>query len=484
MTRPSIHLALACAWLVAGAAQIASTAPPDPRFGAVESYLAPEQAAALNVGWDRMVIHWSQRQQSSPDQWYVPEEETQWLNTARETGREVVVLLMGTPVWATDGPPGLGVPRGLYLPVDDPGNLWAVFVRRMVTEYGGQIKHWIIWNEPDIAPEDVGAQFAGTLEDYYQLLKVAYLAAKAADPAAVIHVAGLTYWHDFVHGRRPYLERLLEFAGQDPTARAHNYYFDVATLHIYFKTETVYDIIRLHQNMLRRHGLRQPIWLNETNAAPMDDPQHPWPHPLVWATMDQQAAFVVQANALALAAGAARVAVYKLTDHAPPPPGVDAYGLFRSDGSARPAAEGFRMVTMHFSGWRTARLASTAAYHLVTLDRPTGVTRVAWARGAQGAVLRLRPTWSARSAALYDHLGEAYPVERDRYGYYAISLPGAECIDPNYGCVIGGSPRILVEYYRRASGCGCEVGAGAGVLRLGREAATHGSRVGKSRTRR
>lgn len=126
-------------------------AAPDPRFGAIQSYQAPDLAAGAGVGWDRLIVHWSVRQPDDPGQWIVPGEESAALDRARAAGREVVILLMGTPAWATDGRPEIGVPRGLDLPVDDPGNAWAAFVRHVVGDYRGRVHHWVIWNEPDIA---------------------------------------------------------------------------------------------------------------------------------------------------------------------------------------------------------------------------------------------------------------------------------------------------------------------------------------------
>lgn len=419
----------------------------DNRFGAVEAYLLPEEAAQLRVGWDRMIIHWNGRQPRGADEWVVSSEEIEQVKTAAAAGREIVALLMGTPPWATDGLPLGGVPRGLYLPVDDPNNLWANFVRRVVGEYRSRINHWIIWNEPDIALEDYGAQFAGSVEDYYQLVKVAYLAAKQANPDAVIHLAGLTYWHDVVYNRPPYLKRFLDAAVKDPTGAAYNYYFDVVTVHIYFRTETVFDIINFYRSLLKQYGLRPAIWLNETNAAPMDDPQYPWKGPLLPVTMDEQASFIIQANALALAAGAQRTAVYKFYDQAAPIPGGDSYGLFRPDGSARPAVEAFRVVTTHFAGVRRASMESRAAYHLIVLDRGRAITRVLWARGGQDVTVRLRAAAHVGSATLYDHLGRAYPLAADRAGYYSLALKAAHCYE-GYGCVVGGAPWIVVERLR------------------------------------
>jgi hypothetical protein len=117
----------------------AQPSPPDPRFGAVEAFRDPVAAAEAGVGWERILFYWSELQPNGPEDWngyHVPDE---WLNLASIQGREVVGLLKHTPAWATDGLPGCSVPRGLDLPVDDPGNLWATFVRRVVGMYAGRI---------------------------------------------------------------------------------------------------------------------------------------------------------------------------------------------------------------------------------------------------------------------------------------------------------------------------------------------------------
>jgi len=396
-----------------------------------------------------MVIRWDARQPNSPDEWVVPKGEPEAILTAELAGREMVALLMGTPDWATDELPIGGMPRGIDLPLNDPGNLWAAFVRHIVGEYKGQIKHWIVWNEPDIALQDTGAQFAGSVEDYYKLLRVAYLTAKETDPGAVIHLAGLTYWHDVVNNRPLYLRRLLDVAKSDPTAPANNFYFNVATAHVYFKTDDVYNIITLFRGVLDEYGLRQPIWLNEANAPPVDDPQYPVVKPPLFpVTMEGQAAFVIQANALALAAGAERIAIYKLYDHVPVAaiPGGDpySYGLVRPDHSTRPAMEALRVVTTHFSAAKKVTLTNKPDHFTVRLDRGGALTRVVWARGDQPLALKLRSTPKTISATLYNALGEPQPLTTDSNGNYRLALPPASCL-PNEGCIIGGSPLILVE---------------------------------------
>jgi hypothetical protein len=418
-------------------------APPDPRFGVVEAYEAPDQAALAGVGWERILFWWHQLQPNGSEDWngqYFPDE---ILDRERAQGREVVGLLNNTPPWATDGEPLRGVPRGLYLPHDDPNNLWASFVRRVVSHYAGRIDHWIIWNEPDVWDgEHVGHTWTGSVEDYYQLLKVAYLAAKEANPNCVIHLTGLTYWWDWVYGRRQYFERFLDVVAQDPTALQHNHYFDVVTLHIYFKPQTVYEITSIFRQAMLEHGLDKPIWINETNAAPSHDPARPVHNPRFVISLDEQASYIIQACALGLAAGVERIAVYKMIDkpgdvHANPEP----YGLVRGDGSFRPAFHAYQVVTTYLADYRGASLVRRGDIDQVTIDRGERTTTVLWNRSSVTQTIAVQAI--APQAILVNKEGQSRALTPDN-GQYVVTLDGALCSDPT-ACFIGGGPLLLIE---------------------------------------
>jgi len=266
--------------------------PPDHRFGAIEAFRDPVAAAEVGVGWERILLYWSELQPSGPDDWNLYHVPNDWLDLAAQADREVVGLIKHTPQWATDGTAGCGVPRGLYLPIDDPGNLWANFVRLVVGKYQGRIDRWIIWNEPDIAPTTYGSEWCGSVDDYYQLLKVAYIAAHQVNPNVTIHLAGLTYWHD-----QRYLQKLLAVATRDPSAPENGYYFDVVSLHIYFNSETVSEIFSAVRGTLSAYGINKPIWLNETNAPPNSDPQWQMPEANYEINLEEQANFLLQSFA-------------------------------------------------------------------------------------------------------------------------------------------------------------------------------------------
>ena len=436
-TKAGVTLLLILTHIVLLAAPaVAQETPPDVRFGAVEAFRDPVAAAEAGVGWDRILFYWSELQPGGPDEWngyHVPDE---WLQQAAQQGREVIGLLKHTPAWATEGTPGCGVPRGLDLPVDDPHNLWAAFVRRVVTIYGDRVKRWVIWNEPDIDTQTYGNEWCGSMADYYRLLKVAYLAAHQVDPDVRIHLAGLTFWHD-----RDYLPRFLGHVIQDPTAAEHGHYFDAVSVHIYFQTETVPYVINETRAALRSYGLQKPIWVNETNASPDSDPQWPLVRPRWRVSLEEQASFLLQSFALALSVGAERVAVYKLKDVGLPP-GGEPFGLIRPDGSRRPAFDAYRLITAHYAGTSRAREERYGLYQVVTLERGSLTTRVLWARKGTDVSVSL-PALAPR-ARLIEQSGAERVIEAQG-GQYGLTLPGARCADEHLGCIIGGPTYLLVE---------------------------------------
>jgi hypothetical protein len=437
--RALLLVSVACLILVPLATVGGQEAVRDNRFGAVEALWDPQAAAEAGVAWERILFYWSHLQPNGPEDWntlHVPDE---WLQAAQANGREVVGLLKNTPWWAAAGDPisEASPPRGLELPVSDPGNLWAAFVGRAVAHYAPRGVHrWIIWNEPDIRPGVYGEEWSGSIEEYYRLLKVAYQVIKQADPTAQVHLAGLTYWHD-----PGWLRRFLAVAAADSEGAANGFFFDVVSLHIYFQTDTVDRIVYEARGALSAYGLGRPIWINETNASPDSDPLWPVSRPRWRVDLREQASFILQAHALGLAAGAQRIAVYKLID-AGLPPGGEPFGLLRPDHSRRPAFEAYQLVTRFYAGTRSARVARDPLWAQVTLNRNERTTRVFWARTAQPVTLRVPAL--ASTALLIDQEANERVLPADG-GHYELTLPGARCVDAQAGCFIGGPTYLLVE---------------------------------------
>ena len=414
----------------------AAAAVVDWRFGVVESYEDPAAAARLGVGWTRVRFHWGQTQAGGAGTW-TPTVSDEQINGEIGAGRMVVGLLIGVPDWAWDN----GLPAGLWLPHEDPGNTWAGFVREVVSRYNGRIDHWIIWNEPDVGdPGAPGFTWPGTVEDFVQLQRTAYLVAKAVNPNVTIHLPAVTYFWD-----PGYIYRLLDGLAADPAAAGHNHYFDVATAHLYFQPASVYDLIQNIYGAMSSRGIPlKPVWLVETNAPPMDDPAWPVANWTLKVTQPEQAAFIPQALALAMAAGAERIAVYKLKDTpddvaANPEP----FGLLRMDGSRRPAFSAYQVAIQYLAGAQSAGRERWDAVGQIRVKQPGYSTTVLFAR--LPAPQRAQVAATANSAVLVDMMGARRTITAAD-GVFSVDLPGALCSQTTGDyCMIGGAPLYLVQ---------------------------------------
>jgi hypothetical protein len=431
----------------------------DGRLGAVEAFRAgdPGLVTGAGVGWERITFWWRGLQEgpgASLNPFYFPME---YVDAERAQGRQVVGLLMNTPDWAAADPGrgGTSVPKNLSLPHDHPENYWGQFVRRVVELYKGRIDTWIIWNEPDITPDAPNAAYflwAGSPADYYQLLKVAYLNAKEVNPGAQILSAAVTYWTDIHLGREQWFDRFLRVVAADPSARQHNYYFDVCALNLYTSPQNLYTVPGLYHQLMQERGFDKPIWITETNVIPYDDPVNAGTalgtRAQMRATLDEQADFVVQAMAMGLAAGVQKIAVYKMKDGDGDV--VNGQALLRSDLSRRPAYAAYQVAAQFFSKFDSARLFAPGDLRQVVFDARARRVSVLWSAAPQPLSVRV-PVGADGQALFVDRTGESYPV-RAEDGAFGFELRPAtantDLSDPGT-YLIGGRPVVLVEWEPR-----------------------------------
>ena len=415
---------------------------PDPRFGIVETFVNPAAATEAGAGYTRIILRWDVIQPAGPDDWKPANVPDPFIEAELAAGREVVgdadrhaAVGMRCVAWSRSLPDSRAVPDMDH---------WAAFVRRMAQQYHGRISHWIIWNEPDVWDmANPGSTWAGSVEDYARLLKTAYLAIKDVDPALQVQMAGLTYFWDWSHGRRRYLDRLLDVIAADPEAPAHGYYFDAIPYHLYFNPSQTPGVLAEARAALKKHGIAgKELWINETNAPPSDDRQEPpWSKPRFRITQAEQAAFVLQEFSLAFAAGASRVEFYKLRNSADHPESIEPYGLLRADDSPRPALAAYQVATTYLRDFRTAIVERQGDVVAVTFDRGDRTTTVLWTNNRRPARVTVRAI--APRAELVDERGQVRSVSASK-GVYTVDLPGAACTNGG-PCIIGGAPRLLVE---------------------------------------
>jgi hypothetical protein len=176
----------------------------------------------------------------------------------------------------------------------------------------------------------------------------------------------------------------------------------------------------------------------------MDDPYWEVANWTLSVSLDEQAAFIPQVISVALAAGAERVAVYKLKDTeddraANPEP----FGLMRWDNSRRPAFDTYRVAIGLLNGVTTAERERWDAVGQVRLDGEGETTTVLFARLPQPQRARVRAV--AEAAELVDMWGRRQPIEA-RGGFYVVDLPGALCTQTIADfCMIGGTTYYLIQ---------------------------------------
>lgn len=431
-------------------------------FGVVEGYYRPEEVAALGAQWERIIFAWDcfqPRSERDFDTLCVPEE---WLENAAAANREVVGLIKGTPAWASESGLVGAVPDGITLPYDDPDNSFGRFVTRLAEYYGSRgVHNWIILNEPDIRHGEGIVEFEGEVADYANVLKTAYQALKAADEDAHVQIAGMTWWYDRNARREPYLRRLLRTLYNDPQAEANGYYFDGITLHIYFTTWTVWPILMANAEILREYGLQEKdVWLAEYNASPRRDPEARI-ETMFDVSLEQQADFIVQTSAIALAAGVDRMAVYRLYDNDFVPGAQEPWGLVRVDGSLRPAFYAYQQVIERFSGARSVQRYTLDDAELITLSFADRTLYVMWSSGFSGGDFLINMGNAEGTFTVTDAPGEAETLSFERQGGVSLAVinaPAAEQIDLPWVVVAGavrlfeaeGAPRTV--WYRSEGG--------------------------------
>jgi hypothetical protein len=315
----------------------------------------------------------------------------------------------------------------------------------------------------------------------------------------------------------PWFDAFVAAAQADPEGRPNGFFFDALALNLYRNAHDLWDRVHgacsLQDNPQRcltstaadddyvteradRKGFAQrlaemgvpgkPIWLTETNAMPYDDPRVPGWNPAAQndgfrITLDEQASYVIQAYALASAAGYERIFWHKMQDDRPPTPD-ELWGLARyhddplngDPARLRPVYTAYQVAARYMAGAEWAQMANLLRPDNCALPRD-GNLRPCWKRYAA------RYEWAAnyvafhrgdqRAHVLWNQTGEPLTVSIPRRGGSAVAVDksGAETPlapqgdrwvvtlapttrhfdlfggDPPGYYYVGGSPIIVVE---------------------------------------
>jgi hypothetical protein len=414
---------------------------------------------------------------------------------------KVAAMVLGTPEWAAETPglkTGTSVPRGLYEPVflgdqPNPDNTWGAFMYHLAATYRGLMDVFEIWNEVEIPASGSNALYntwAGTAADYYQLLKVAAEAARAANPQVRLVTAPYSYFKDKEAGggqHLPWFEAFATALRADPAGAS---VFDIFALNLYRNPHDLWD--RVHGGVPEaveaadRTGFRarlqalgagdKPLWLTELNAMPYDDELPGWvpaeKNDGFRITQDEQAGYVLQAYALALCAGYERVFFQALQDDPYPVPD-ELWGLVRfhpereNDDPARirPAFVAYQLAATYLGNADWCRLLIRRrpdprnyrryasryewAAHLAVFQKGDRRAHVLW--NGTGSPMPVSVKAWGEQARVVDKYGGEAPLPRDRAGRLTVTLDRATRHfdlfggDPPGYFYVGGSPLLIVE---------------------------------------
>jgi hypothetical protein len=313
----------------------------------------------------RVDVGWASLQQDGPSgyaSWYLDRID-RMVAAADDRGLDLLLTFMNTPCWASTAPASLkqgcrgswwdrGVDR--YAPAD-PG-AYARALAFLARRYGNRVTAWEIWNEPN---HDGFFKTGDQAAAYARLLKAAYPAVKAAYPRATV-VGGSLSQSDHAFTERLYA---LGVKGYFDAFSVHPYSDDVSPLDRRPTVDARYSFVRgvpeIRKVMLR-HGDRRPVWLTESGwSTATVRGAEPWRNGVSEAT---QALFMRQQARQVARWPWVKVNVwFNLRDAGSNR--ADTFsncGLFRVDGSAKPAWSAFRRAAATLSRATRARAARRA----------------------------------------------------------------------------------------------------------------------------
>ena len=188
--------------------------------------------------WDRRDFWWSVVQ-PEPGVW-----EWDYFDAAMEDFREnqvnLVVILCYGSAWGSGDAPS----------TDAEIEAFGEYVYQMVNRYQDWVKHWEIWNEPNILPFWAPKP---DVETYVKLLETSYRRAREADPDCVI-LGGAMAGADL-----RFLRGMYENGAKDS--------FDALSYHTYGNNPTLEKQSRELDGMrgiMAEYNDDKPIWLTET----------------------------------------------------------------------------------------------------------------------------------------------------------------------------------------------------------------------------
>ncbi len=389
--------------------------------------------AAAGVAHDRVTFDMNSLQPSR-NHW-VWEHYDLLVNDGRNAGIETTGTFISSADWAADkGVARIAffMPANLYLPWNHADNYWGQFVHKTVLHFKDRMHAWEIWNEPNL-----GDYWQGTPEQFAQMMKVSYLAIKAADPKAIVVTAGL-----YREAQPGFAERMFRSMAADPAARQNNNFADAVAYHLYDGGScTQHDELSVFMQQARSTIGNKPLWITESGIRVWDSAQ------AGFALPSEAAAFLVQNYTYALQSGAARYYVFRAIDPMKNDP--QPWGMLDANGAPRRSYTALQTVarwlpTRHelaFPAWvEDGRVHRTTFY-----NTNVGRVSVVW-NISRNAINYTMSPFARRVRVVYPDGRSEIKTPGD--GPLTLRLEAAvnfRWLAADGRCQVGGEPLIVIE---------------------------------------
>ena len=358
-----------------------------------------EALADSGACWTRVELKWSQIQPEPPPADY-DFDELAWfderLQLLADSGVQIIALVHGVPDWAGEEAAG-----PIYQEqVPD----FAQFLTDLVSRYKQppyNVHHWQLFNEPDQTEQEGwpgGYGFDGDL--YADMLAQAYPAIKAVDSSAIVLMGGIAYdmFEEYEESDGPFYR----YFPDDVMAAGGGSFIDATSFHYFpdfvreWERWNIYgpptcgivddglgtsyyakgiDIIAKTRHFRNRMrvcaGVDKPIWLTELGEHGFDGDL---------PSLEQQARYVLQGYARALAVGVENITWFALVS---PPYDYHQQGLlYEDDWSPKPAFYTYQTLTYELAGFQYSHTLDVPKVEGYVFRNDSGLEKVvAWSWG-------------------------------------------------------------------------------------------------------
>jgi len=247
-------------------------------------------ASQIGFEWTRSGVAWAAIQINLWGYDFYWKEADEMVNSSMRHNIKLLWTLAFTPWWCSSKENASYEDDDYYTYPPNNMSEWYNFVKIIAERYRGKINAWEIWNE-----EDTGYFWKGSVEQFVELMKYAYMALKEVDGNNTVVMGGLALDDPGVGGYNPhFLEEFLELGGGE--------YVDVYAFHVY--GNTLSQRYSYMGETLKKYNETKPLWVTEFGASTCEDGYSQF----------GQAIYIISGLIEMKSMGIERVMIYELKD--------------------------------------------------------------------------------------------------------------------------------------------------------------------------